>query len=576
MILQVRPIAVHKNERRVAESDFAKMLDAIKTYLGRKLDSASEALVGTNTAFGVMPDWNPAEIIGVSPKPLALSLYKELITDHVWPSSRAHIGYRNVDHNFGMVALGGRPYIDLRVSLNTLTPASLNDDLATRLIDFYIDYLEENKNYHDKIEFDVALTTYSFDIAKLEFHLSKGGFSLSETGEIIESLRLLTKNILENSNLEIDSFMSDLLELEVRQQRLAHSEDDVFGEIYTLIRDCKTFGTFQFSILARYAFISNVLLKSLVSVGVISTARYEEFFASVSTIPKMLIRDLSVLDIDKLNKKYGHLRPGTYDVESRNYRESNCLLDGMGKGSSDGKGVSFEWSRNEEESIVSLLDIAGIDISFQKFANFLRSAIEAREFSKFIFTKSIDEVLDRIVGIGSDLGISRKDISFLNIKTVLGLCGTSHSSNLKGEFLSEIQYNEKQFLLTHSLKLPPLIFSSKDVDIHLIESEEPNFVTNAICVAPIEEIGSDTVHGRQLTGKIVVIEKADPGFDWIFSHDIKGLITLYGGVASHMAIRCAELGLPAAIGCGTLIYKFVQCSQVVELDCSSRQIRRVT
>ena len=29
---------------------------------------------------------------------------------------------------------------------------------------------------------------------------------------------------------------------------------------------------------------------------------------------------------------------------------------------------------------------------------------------------------------------------------------------------------------------------------------------------------------------------------------IKGLITKYGGVNSHMAIRCAELSVPAAIG----------------------------
>ena len=31
-----------------------------------------------------MPDWNPAEIIGKKPRPLALSLYQELITNHTW------------------------------------------------------------------------------------------------------------------------------------------------------------------------------------------------------------------------------------------------------------------------------------------------------------------------------------------------------------------------------------------------------------------------------------------------------------------------------------------------------------
>ena len=37
---------------------------------------------------------------------------------------------------------------------------------------------------------------------------------------------------------------------------------------------------------------------------------------------------------------------------------------------------------------------------------------------------------------------------------------------------------------------------------------------------------------------IVLIENADPGYDWIFSKNIKGLITKNGGINSHMSIRC--------------------------------------
>ena len=43
-------------------------------------------------------------------------------------------------------------------------------------------------------------------------------------------------------------------------------------------------------------------------------------------------------------------------------------------------------------------------------------------------------------------------------------------------------------------------------------------------------------------------------FDWIFTFKIKGLITKFGGAASHMAIRCAEFQIPAAIGCGEIIF----------------------
>ena len=66
--------------------------------------------------------------------------------------------------------------------------------------------------------------------------------------------------------------------------------------------------------------------------------------------------------------------------------------------------------------------------------------------------------------------------------------------------------------------------------------------------------------------KIVAIPNADPGFDWIFSHNIAGLITQYGGANSHMAIRCAELGIPAAIGVGDKIYENLKEGNIM-LDC---------
>ena len=72
--------------------------------------------------------------------------------------------------------------------------------------------------------------------------------------------------------------------------------------------------------------------------------------------------------------------------------------------------------------------------------------------------------------------------------------------------------------------------------------------------------------------KIILLENADPGYDWIFSYHPSGLITKYGGVASHMAIRCAELGLPAAIGCGELLYEKLKHASKINLDCQNSQI----
>ena len=59
---------------------------------------------------------------------------------------------------------------------------------------------------------------------------------------------------------------------------------------------------------------------------------------------------------------------------------------------------------------------------------------------------------------------------------------------------------------------------------------------------------------KKIINKIEFIENADPGYDFIFSCRIKGLITAFGGPNSHMSIRCNEFSVPAAIGIGEKKY----------------------
>ena len=39
-----------------------------------------------------------------------------------------------------------------------------------------------------------------------------------------------------------------------------------------------------------------------------------------------------------------------------------------------------------------------------------------------------------------------------------------------------------------------------------------------------------------------------------------------------MAIRCAEIGLPAAIGCGEILFERLKESSKIHLDCKNQQI----
>ena len=81
-----------------------------------------------------------------------------------------------------------------------------------------------------------------------------------------------------------------------------------------------------------------------------------------------------------------------------------------------------------------------------------------------------------------------------------------------------------------------------------INDPKINFISNKIISSKILDFKNLNL-STNLEG-IVCIENADPGYDFLFSKNIKGLITKYGGQNSHMAIRCAELNLPALIGVG--------------------------
>jgi phosphoenolpyruvate synthase/pyruvate phosphate dikinase len=81
-ILQVRPI-VTMGKRNLSDIDLEESLEKIRSKIDN-LNKKHPNLLGDKTIFGIMPDWNPAEIIGLRPKRLALSLYKELFQDAIY------------------------------------------------------------------------------------------------------------------------------------------------------------------------------------------------------------------------------------------------------------------------------------------------------------------------------------------------------------------------------------------------------------------------------------------------------------------------------------------------------------
>ena len=101
-----------------------------------------------------------------------------------------------------------------------------------------------------------------------------------------------------------------------------------------------------------------------------------------------------------------------------------------------------------------------------------------------------------------------------------------------------------------------------------------NFISNKKIFAQLIDLEDTELEDfNSIEGKIIILEKADPGYDWIFSKNIGGLITKFGGAASHMAIRCAELGIPAVIGCGETLFNKYHNSNMLSIDSANKHVK---
>ena len=120
--------------------------------------------------------------------------------------------------------------------------------------------------------------------------------------------------------------------------------------------------------------------------------------------------------------------------------------------------------------------------------------------------------------------------------------------------------------------MPANIFDQNDVYFFRLEKDEPNFITNQNITGEILVL-NDLMKSKKFSNKIICIENADPGYDFLFSYNIKGLVTKYGGVNSHMSIRCNELNIPASIGVGDKIFSELISSDKVQLNCANNTLK---
>ena len=566
-ILQVRKLIIPNKSRKI-NIDYQSIFPNLEKKIN-KLKLKHHGLIGDTTYFGNMPDWNPAEIIGTKPKPLALSLYQELITNHVWSENRLAYGYRDLSQFHLMTTFYGTPYIDVRIDFNSWIPLEINEKISKKIIHFYLNKFNDKDDVHDKIEFEVLFTCATFITKKKLVNELKLILNKNEIKLFYKALKKL--NVIAISKKSDDFKLIKILEK--KQKILKKSKLYVIDKIYWSIEDCKKFGTLPFAGLARCGFIAIELLNSLQRNGSINESEKFNFLSNVKTITSEMKNDLQKLTKKHFLIKYGHLRPGTYDITSMNYRDNFKRYFGkkinMNKNQKKIINKKFIINNTTKESLKKF----GIYKNTTELFNFIKESIVYREYSKFIFSKSIDYVFENLSIFGKKFNISNEDLSYIKIGKILDMYFNISNYSTIDNLKKHIAENKREYESNKNIHLPDVIKTSKNLYIQYKNFNKINYISNKTIISKI--INYDKNNIKDNYNGIVCIENADPGFDFLFNKNIQGLITKYGGLNSHMAIRCSELNVPSLIGVGEKNFDNISKHKMIKINCTEKKIELI-
>lgn len=570
-LLQARTITTRANWNRGLSKRVDAELSGIEKFVRERFEP-QHGVFGNTTVFGQMPDWNPAEMIGRAPRALAHSLYRKLITDNSWRVARREMGYSVPTGQPLMVSLGGQPFVDTRLSFHSYLPSQVPESTATKLVDEWIGRLADNPELHDKVEFDVTITCFSFDIDERINRLATK-LNQSERDHYRQALLDLTAALLKGDG------MGSIPHALRRVHELAALNFPTPGgglsDLFRMVEHCSVLGTVPFAILARHAFIAKTLLVSLINRDVLSSDDVDRFQASVPTVAGEMLSDIRSVQGGSMRQqdfldRYGHLRPGTYEILSERYDQMDLLSQTLSKGvgASENSIEEFSLTTKQRSNLENLLEAEGLSaISAEELLTYCAEAIAGREYGKFVFTRTVSAMIELVAIFGESHGLSREEVSHIPLETFMEIGHTSSPVAIEDKLRLVAAENAEFHRVTSAVRLPQVLLDTAGVRVVPFQVSQPNFVTS-------REVSAGAVHLRlgepvpELSNQIVLIENADPGYDWIFAHSIAGLVTKYGGANSHMAIRCAEFGIPAAIGCGDQRFDSLTQADQIRLDCS--------
>ncbi|MEV8440905.1 PEP/pyruvate-binding domain-containing protein [Actinosynnema sp. NPDC051121] len=523
-----------------------------------------------------MADWNPAEMIGESPRPLAYSLYRDFITRRTWRSARRALGYHDPVGRELMCRVGARPFIDVAASLASLVPATVPPTLRNTLVRAGVERVRSSPETHDSVEFTASVSTAGLATARTLTEVFGDALRPADRNVVREHLRWLTNNLVSTTGLRAMSTLADrLARLEHHAALTRPGREPGSWLRSAAFQELSQTLPVDFAVAARHGFIARSLVDEVRRAGGLTDDRLDEFRSSLRTITAEFLEAgaaarRSSSGRDAFRARFGHLRAGTYDIRSLPYSAHPDLAEG---GPPLPATPSFDLSRREASDLTTLLRSSDLLIPAAGLLDYLRQAIRLREFAKFVYSKFVSVTLEAIASWSGSMGLSREDASFLPLRIVLRAVRDAGFDRhwLADELVRRREHHRREARVI----TPSVIRAPEDLTLVVERATRPTFITDQVVRSTVRVISDLHRPGAGVSGTIVCAERADPGYDWLLAAGVRGIITRFGGPNSHLAVRCAELRLPAAIGCGKVLYQIVTRHGEVELDCSSRHIRTI-
>lgn len=467
-----------------------------------------------------MADINPRELLGHPVAPVNLALYRRMFADDVVEAARKDMGYAPLETGLLRV-VAGKPYVSLRASAYSLRPEGIGEATYDKMTAIYAEKIAKTPSLQDKVEFSVYVT--GAHQLPAFFAENAGVFSAEEQREITGAF-VKVEGRLAQKTAHLCEKGPEILENYRKKLRAAQTP----AECIEVLRE----GTRLFVQAARLAFYQKALCD-----GVYGAENTVKLLTGLDTPTERLRRDLleyaqGTLSEDALAAEYGHLRPGQMDVFAPAYRDDLARQLGLAEAlRMTPAEIAAEYAEIAEKQ--RDIDALRAKMGTQERHDMdnLRFLFALRENVKHEFMKAFD----RIAG---------------------GLCGLPLET-----------------AAAPALLLPGILTQKTDLGCIEIRAGGGTYFGAQKVVALPLVVTDDNLHGltrEQVAGRILVMDHADPGYDFLLLMEPAGIVTKVGGPASHIAIRVNEKGIPACIGCGIDLATVDENAPYV-LDCAEKK-----